>query len=100
MVLVEAGTLPDASELAGKSVKSFYIARTEVTWLEWKKERKRRQSHTFTFFRTIAPFFPQRSPQPESPIPNTAPWFNEPRPFLYPIGFIIAKIKIAEPFRV
>jgi hypothetical protein len=48
----------------------------------------------------IAPFFPQRSPQPESPIPNTARWINEPRPFLYPIGFIIAKIKIAEPFRV
>ncbi len=34
MVLVEGGTLPDASELAGKSVKSFYIGRTEVTWLE------------------------------------------------------------------
>jgi formylglycine-generating enzyme required for sulfatase activity len=25
--------------LAGKSVKSFYIGRTEVTWLEWKKVR-------------------------------------------------------------
>ena len=37
MVLVEGGTLPDASELAGKSVKSFYIGRTEVTWLEWQK---------------------------------------------------------------
>ena len=39
MVLVEGGTLPDASELAGKSVKSFYVGRTEVTWLEWKKVR-------------------------------------------------------------
>ena len=39
MVFVEGGTLPDASELAGKSVKSFYIGRTEVTWLEWKKVR-------------------------------------------------------------
>ena len=39
MVLVEGGTLPDASELAGKSVKSFYLGRTEVTWLEWKKVR-------------------------------------------------------------
>jgi sulfatase modifying factor 1 len=38
-VLVEGGTLPDASELAGKSVKSFYIGRTEVSWLEWKKVR-------------------------------------------------------------
>ena len=37
MVLVEGGTLPDdLSDLAGKSVKSFYIGRTEVTWLEWK----------------------------------------------------------------
>ena len=39
MVLVEGGTLPDASDLTGKSVKSFYIGRTEVTWLEWKKVR-------------------------------------------------------------
>jgi sulfatase modifying factor 1 len=39
MVLVEGGTLPDASDLAGKSVNSFYIGRTEVTWLEWKKVR-------------------------------------------------------------
>ena len=39
MVLVEGGTLPDASELAGKSVKSFYMGRTEVSWLEWKKVR-------------------------------------------------------------
>ena len=37
MVLVEGGTLPDESDLAGKSVQSFYIGRTEVTWLEWKK---------------------------------------------------------------
>jgi formylglycine-generating enzyme required for sulfatase activity len=37
MVLVEGGTLPDdLSNVAGKSVKSFYISRTEVTWLEWK----------------------------------------------------------------
>jgi formylglycine-generating enzyme required for sulfatase activity len=39
MVRVEGGTLPDASEFAGKSVKSFYIGRTEVTWMEWKKVR-------------------------------------------------------------
>jgi formylglycine-generating enzyme required for sulfatase activity len=39
MVFVEGGTLPDASELAGKSVKSFWIGRTEVTWLEWKRVR-------------------------------------------------------------
>ena len=47
MVLVEAGTLPDASELAGKSVKSFYIARTEVTWLEWKKVRGWASDHGY-----------------------------------------------------
>jgi formylglycine-generating enzyme required for sulfatase activity len=39
MVQVEGGTLPKASELSGKRVKSFYIGRTEVTWLEWKKVR-------------------------------------------------------------
>ena len=37
MVLVEGGTLPSASKLVGKSVMSFSIGRTEVTWLEWKK---------------------------------------------------------------
>jgi formylglycine-generating enzyme required for sulfatase activity len=39
MVFVEGGTLPESSELVGKSVKSFWIGRTEVTLLEWKKVR-------------------------------------------------------------
>jgi formylglycine-generating enzyme required for sulfatase activity len=47
MVLVQGGTLPDASELAGKSVKSFYIGRTEVTWLEWKKVRSWASDHGY-----------------------------------------------------
>jgi formylglycine-generating enzyme required for sulfatase activity len=47
MVLVEGGMLPDASELAGKSVKSFYIGRTEVTWLEWKKVRSWAVDHGY-----------------------------------------------------
>ena len=47
MVLVEGGTLPDASELAGKSVRSFYIRRTEVTWLEWKKVRGWASDHGY-----------------------------------------------------
>ena len=47
MVLVQGGTLPDASELAGKSVKSFYIGRTEVTWLEWKKVREWASDHGY-----------------------------------------------------
>jgi sulfatase modifying factor 1 len=47
MVLVEGGTLPDVSELAGKSVKSFYIGRTEVTWLEWKKVRGWASDHGY-----------------------------------------------------
>jgi formylglycine-generating enzyme required for sulfatase activity len=47
MVMVEGGTLPDASELAGKSVKSFYIGRTEVTWLEWKKVRNWATDHGY-----------------------------------------------------
>ena len=46
-VLVEGGTLPDASELAGKSVKSFYMGRTEVTWLEWKKVRSWAGDHGY-----------------------------------------------------
>jgi formylglycine-generating enzyme required for sulfatase activity len=47
MVLVEGGTLPDDSELAGKSVESFYIGRTEVTWLEWKKVRSWASDHGY-----------------------------------------------------
>jgi formylglycine-generating enzyme required for sulfatase activity len=47
MVLVEGGTLPDASELAGKSMKSFYIGRTEVTWMEWKKVRSWASDHGY-----------------------------------------------------
>ena len=47
MVLVEGGTLPDASELAVEAVKSFYIARTEVTWLEWKKVRNWASTHGY-----------------------------------------------------
>ena len=47
MVLVEGGTLPEASELAGKSVKSFYMGRTEVSWLEWKKVRSWAGDHGY-----------------------------------------------------
>ena len=47
MVRVEGGTLPDDSELAGKSVKTFYIGRTEVTWLEWKKVRSWASDHGY-----------------------------------------------------
>jgi formylglycine-generating enzyme required for sulfatase activity len=47
MVLVEGGTLPDALEMAGKSVNSFYIGRTEVTWLEWKKVRGWASDHGY-----------------------------------------------------
>ena len=47
MVLVKGGTLPDESELAGKSVKSFFIGRTEVTWLEWKKVRGWASDHGY-----------------------------------------------------
>jgi formylglycine-generating enzyme required for sulfatase activity len=39
MVFVEGGTLPYTSEFAGKSVESFWISRTEVTWLECKGVR-------------------------------------------------------------
>jgi sulfatase modifying factor 1 len=47
MVFVEGGTLPDESDLAGKSVKSFWIGRTEVTWLEWKKVRNWAAEHGY-----------------------------------------------------
>ena len=39
MVLVQGGTLPAASRLAGTTVSTFYIGRYEVTWGEWKAIR-------------------------------------------------------------
>jgi hypothetical protein len=47
MVLVEGGMLPKESELAGVSVKSFYIGRTEVTWQEWQKVRNWASDHGY-----------------------------------------------------
>jgi formylglycine-generating enzyme required for sulfatase activity len=39
MVLVQGGTLPEGSELAGQTVSAFHIARFETTWAEWKQVR-------------------------------------------------------------
>jgi formylglycine-generating enzyme required for sulfatase activity len=47
MVLVEGGILPDGSELAGTSVGTFLIGRTEVNWLEWKKVRNWAAGHGY-----------------------------------------------------
>jgi formylglycine-generating enzyme required for sulfatase activity len=47
MVFVEGGTLPHASELAGKSVEPFWIGRTEVIWLEWKGVRNWASDHGY-----------------------------------------------------
>jgi formylglycine-generating enzyme required for sulfatase activity len=38
-ILVEGGTLPEASELSGTEVSPFYIGRDEVTWGHWQKVR-------------------------------------------------------------
>jgi formylglycine-generating enzyme required for sulfatase activity len=46
MVLVEGGMLPDGSG-PGKSVNTFYIGPTEVTWLEWKKVRNWASDHGY-----------------------------------------------------
>jgi formylglycine-generating enzyme required for sulfatase activity len=39
MVTVQGGTLPQGSELAGQTVGTFQIGRTEVTWDEWQTVR-------------------------------------------------------------
>jgi formylglycine-generating enzyme required for sulfatase activity len=39
MVIVQGGTLPTGSGLAGQKVQAFQIGRTEVTWGEWKTVR-------------------------------------------------------------
>ena len=47
MVLIDGGTLSSPSQLAGKSVKTFYIGRTEVTWLEWMNVRGWSSAHGY-----------------------------------------------------
>ena len=47
MVLVDGGTLSSPSQLAGKSVKTFYIGRTEVTLLEWMNVRGWSSAHGY-----------------------------------------------------
>lgn len=39
MVLVEGGTLPKSSKLAGQRVERFEIGKYEVTWAEWQRVR-------------------------------------------------------------
>jgi formylglycine-generating enzyme len=39
LIRVQGGTLPQTSDLAGTAVKNFQIAKTEVTWEEWKEVR-------------------------------------------------------------
>jgi formylglycine-generating enzyme required for sulfatase activity len=39
MVTVQGGTLPSGSGLAGQTVQTFQIGRTEVTWAEWQTVR-------------------------------------------------------------
>jgi formylglycine-generating enzyme required for sulfatase activity len=39
MVLVNGGTLPQGSELAGQQVETFQIGKYEVTWDEWQTVR-------------------------------------------------------------
>lgn len=39
MVLVNGGTLPQGSELAGQQVETFQIGKYEVTWDEWQSVR-------------------------------------------------------------
>lgn len=39
MVEVQGGTLPEASQLAGETVQSFYVGVTSITWDEWQEVR-------------------------------------------------------------
>jgi sulfatase modifying factor 1 len=39
MIVVEGGTLPDSSKLAGTKVSAFQIGKYEVTWDEWLEVR-------------------------------------------------------------
>jgi serine/threonine protein kinase len=47
MVFVEGGVLPPSSKLAGMVVESFWIARHEVTWLEWQIVRAWGMDHGY-----------------------------------------------------
>jgi len=47
MVVVKGGLLPPASKLAGESVANFYIAKCEVTWVEWQTVRTFAVAHGY-----------------------------------------------------
>ena len=46
-ILVEGGTLPEASELSGTQVSSFFIGRHEVTWGNWQNVRDWAVNHGY-----------------------------------------------------
>jgi hypothetical protein len=48
-VLVQGGTLPAGSALAGQAVAPFQIARFETTWAEWKAVRTWALANGYTF---------------------------------------------------
>ena len=46
-ILVEGGTLPEASQLSGTEVSSFFIGRHEVTWGHWQNVRDWAVNHGY-----------------------------------------------------
>ena len=49
MVRVQGGTLPQTSQLAGTTVSTFQIGKTEVTWAEWQEVRSWAVANGYSF---------------------------------------------------
>lgn len=58
MITVQGGTLPQSSELAGQTVSTFQIGKTEVTWGEWKTVRDWAVTNGYTDLAGVGETYP------------------------------------------
>ena len=61
MVTVQGGTLPSGSALAGQTVATFQIGKTEVTWGEWKEVRDWAVANGYSDLANVGATYPKES---------------------------------------
>jgi formylglycine-generating enzyme required for sulfatase activity len=74
MVTVQSGTLPMGSELAGQTVATFQIGKTEVTWGEWKEVRDWAVANGYTDLAGMGDTYPSGSAD-NFPVVNVS-WYD------------------------
>ena len=74
MVTVQGGTLPAGSELAGQTVETFQIGKTEVTWGEWKSVRDWAVGHGYVDLAGVGGTYPDGADD-NFPVTNVS-WYH------------------------